>query len=172
MSISRPLADPLGLFSQPQPAPKPPTTSSLSTIISIALLGLVVFLAYQRFAPDFFGDKEHQKDEQKDQKRDEKKDEKQDIAPKIEGKTLIFVHERDPQPIEHDLLLREIPGYTAQKSLQFRVLDDDMPEAQPLLAFAKLKGIDSPCVILTDRNDKPASVIPWPKDVFGLEALK
>jgi hypothetical protein len=170
--------DPLDLFGggsggkSLQSQPKQPSALSLNSIISIALLGLVVFLAYQRFAPDFFGDRKRQKDEQKDEKRDEKKDEKQDIVPKIEGKTLIFIHERDPQPIEHDLLLREMPAYTAKNGLQFRALDDDMPEAEPLLAFAKLKGIDPPCVIMTGKDDKPASVIPWPKDVSGLEALK
>jgi hypothetical protein len=103
----------------------------------------------------------------------EEKDVRPSPAPKIKGKTLIFIHERNPQPIEHDLLLREMPAFCAAHDMQFRVLDDDL-EDEPvptLKAFAKLKGIDPPFVVMTDQEDRPAKVMKWPTEKNGLEEL-
>lgn len=169
-------ADPFGIFDRQPPTviiqQQPPARDWLSVVLVIALASFLTFVYWQRFDHQRGDDKQDDQQDQRDDKRDDKKD--PDPAPRIVGKTLIFIHERNPQPIEHDLLLREMPAYTAKNGLQFRALDDDMTDepVPTLLAFAKLKGIDPPCVILTDKNDKPARVIAWPSDVAGLEKLK
>lgn len=94
--------------------------------------------------------------------------------PAAKGKTLIFIHERNPQSIEHDLLLREMPKYCADHKLQFRALDDDLtePVVENLVEFAKSKGIENqPFVVLTDADDRPWRVVKWPAQIAGLQEL-
>lgn len=128
------------------------------------LVGVAAVFAWQRFAPDF-GDR--------DQDRQEQRDDDRDATPASKGKTLVFVHERNPQPIEHDLLLRQMDSYTRERGLQYRALDDDLRDDQvaEAIAFAKSKGVESPFVLLTDANDRPAKVIKWPATIDELGEL-
>jgi hypothetical protein len=91
----------------------------------------------------------------------------------VAGKTLVFLHERDPQPIEHDLLLRELPAWCSDRKLQFRAFDDDIPDEPipSLLAWALTKGVSPPLVILTDKDNRPAKVASWPESLQALEAF-
>jgi len=147
------------------PAPKQPEKSNLSGVFNliavVALAVVLVFLLVRR------------NDVQPTPVPDDQKQEQKDAQPAVKGKTLIFIHEKNPQSIEHDLLLREMDKWTNDRKLQYRSLDDDLPDdpVPDCLAFAKTKGIDSPFVILTDQSDKPVRVIKWPVDLAGLEEL-
>jgi hypothetical protein len=132
-------------------------------ILTLLLAGLLAFLVWNKFAdkisPNPIPDDGRGQVEP---------------VPKGIGKTLIFVHERNPQSIEHDLLLREMPKFCGDRKLQFRALDDDLtePVVQSLVAFAASKGINGEAfVVLTDQGDKPYRVIKWPSDVAGLKEL-
>lgn len=161
--------DPIGeLFgdvaSATTPTPQPASASNpIATAAVLVLLLVLIFAAWQKFGPTPGPNPPPKPDDQ----------EQVEPQPKIVGKTLIFIHERDPQPIEHDLLLREMPDYTAGKKLQFRAFDDDTTDepVPKVVAFAKSKGIDPPCVVLTDANDKPARAIKWPSSKEGLGDL-
>lgn len=134
------------------------------------LLGVALLVGWQRFGGDGDGGK---RDRDQQEQRDDRKEDREQQA-KVEGKTLVFVHERDPQSIEHDLLLRQMDGYVKQRGLDgYRALDDDLQDEQTraAIAFAKSKGIDSPFVLLTDKQNRPASVIKWPAGTDGLDEL-
>ena len=167
-------SDPLDLFPERQPQvviqQQSPPSGGAGWLVVGLLLGIALFFGYLRFTvPDNGGDREQDKQDQ----REEEKDDDKQVAPKFKGKTLIFVHERNPQPIEHDLLLRQMDDYTKQRGIQYRALDDDLADDQTkaAIAFAKSKGVDSPFVVLTDADDKPARVIKWPASIDGLAEL-
>lgn len=135
------------------------------------LLGFALLIGWQRFGGEW-SDGDRERDQQEE--RDDRGDRGDDKPPAVKGKTLVFVHERDPQPIEHDLLLRQMDEYVKQRGLDgYRALDDDMTDdqTQTTIAFAKSKGIDPPFVVLTDQNDRPARAIKWPANVDGLAEL-
>lgn len=170
--MSKRIAD---LFDKQTSPPEPPVTprrhvetepSRLwNTIALIALVATLAVLVWQRNRPD---DARPQP-----QPDDQQQVEPQPQPPRIKGKTLVFIHERNPQSIEHDLLLREMPAFCAAHNMQFRVLDDDLDDepVPTLKAFAKLKGIDPPFVVMTDQDDQPARVMKWPTEKNGLEVL-
>lgn len=170
-----PLSDLLRGTSQPsaQPnrspaSPDPSPSSGVGGWVLAGLLAVVLIaLTWQKFTP------QPGPTPPDDQKREQVEPKPPTPQPKISGKTLIFIHERNPQSIEHDLLLREMPKYTSDNKLQFRAFDDDdTTEPIPaIIAWAKSKGIDPPFVVVTDQNDKPAKVIAWPSDIAGLGAL-
>jgi hypothetical protein len=160
--------DPFGIYKNEQPrVSSGGGGSGAGWLIVGLLLGLLLVLGYQRLVPpDGGGDRKQDRQDQKEEKRDQ---------PAIAGKTLIFVHERNPQSIEHDLLLRQMPDYTKERSLAggFRALDQDMQDEQTkaAIAFAKSKSIDPPFVLMTDQNDVPVRVIRWPDSIGGLGEL-
>jgi len=162
------IADLFDKQSSPPPAPLPPVASEPSRLWNtLALIALVITLAvlvWQRNRPD---------DTPPEPKPDDQEQVDPQPQPKIKGKTLVFIHERNPQAIEHDLLLREMPAFCAAHQMQFRVLDDDLDDepVPTLKAFAKLKGIDPPFVVMTDQDDRPAKVMKWPTEKNGLEEL-
>jgi len=164
VSSRTPISD---LFGKPTPAPAPQpgprNPSGVGGWLIVAVLAVVLGWVY-------FNQGE---DPKPDPKPDDQEQVEPSPAPKIQGKTLVFVHERNPQPIEHDLLLREMPKFCGDRKLQFRALDDDLTEEPmpALKAFASSKNIDPPFVILTDGNDKPSRVIKWPTDIAGLGEL-
>jgi hypothetical protein len=158
------------LFSQPTqpPAPKPVQPSQQSGIGSTLIVAvLVIVLGWMYFNRDIQPNPNPVPDDKQEQK------DKVEPVPKTAGKTLVFIHERNPQPIEHDLLLREMDKWTAERKLQYRALDDDIPDhpVPKLLAFAKSKGIESPFVALTDQANEPVRVIKWPAGIDGLQEL-
>lgn len=158
-------------------SPAPPAVASVAATVPLSngggwqwvvvglLLGIVLVLGYQRYQRDGFDHNWGDQDRQ----------EEREDGKKLTGKTLIFIHEREGQPIEHDLLLREMPQFCVSHNLTggFRVLDDDITEfpVPQLLEHAKAKGIESPFVALTDASDKTVRVIAWPQDKSGLEKL-
>ena len=174
--------DPLGLFSGDYQAPQPPepvkaadgtrsvpATFEVSTLIIGMLIAFALMLGYQRIQQDRSdGDRQH-----KEQIDDGKGDQKQsdDKQSKSAGKTLVFIHERNPQSIEHDLLLREMPKFCEANKLQFRAYDDDMPDdpIPGLIAYAKTQGVDPPFVVLTGTDDKPKKASKWPSDIDQLK---
>lgn len=177
-SRKTPISDLFGVTTgQPEPTLSNPVSPASSVPrnaggaggwVAVALLAIVLaVLLWDRIG----GDGQRVPDDKKQDRQE--KVEPQPPAPKIIGKTLIFIHERNPQPIEHDLLLREMPKYTEEKKLAFRAFDDD-DTSEPIpaiVAWAKSKNVDPPFVVLTDANDKPARVIAWPSDIAGLGAL-
>jgi hypothetical protein len=150
--------DPLGLFGgeSKQAAPQQPKPEKLQYLVYAALIGFIVFRAFSAGWFDF-GDRTQPGP--------------QPIT--VAGKTLVFLHERDPQPIEHSLLLREMPDWCSAKKLQFRAFDDDIPDEpiSSLLSWALTKGVTPPLVVLTDKDDKPAKVMSWPESLEKLEAF-
>lgn len=168
MSRRTPISDLLGRTlppnAQPPVAASPRNRGGLGGWVIVALLCVILWMLYQQYRPS----------PTPTPPDDDKREQVEPQPPALVGKTLIFIHERDPQPIEHDLLLREMPKFTAERKLQFRVFDDD-DTTQPIpqvIAFAKTKGIDPPFVVLTDKDDRPKSVIAWPAGIEGLEKLR
>lgn len=166
MSTRTPISDLLGKSEPPAPAsqPGPRNPSGVGGwLVVLVLAGVLAFVAWDR----------------NDRAPNPKPDNQEQVepapqpSPKVVGKTLVFVHERNPQPIEHDLLLREMPKFCGDRKLQFRDLDDDLSEevVKKLIEFARSKGVESPFVVLTDSNDKPWRVIKWPNDIAGLGGL-
>jgi hypothetical protein len=172
--------DPLGLFSGDYQAPPEPVkaadgtrsvpaTTDWSGIVVGILIAIAGILLYNRLESDSSnGDRQHQ-----EQIDDGKGDQKQsdDKQSKSAGKTLVFIHERNPQSIEHDLLLREMPKFCEANKLQFRAYDDDMPDdpIPGLIAYAKTQGVDPPFVVLTGTDDKPKKASKWPSDIDQLK---
>jgi hypothetical protein len=157
--------DPLGLFDDERPRVIESDPASPQTPVSawLVVAGLVVAAVLSwKLAIDksLWGDGSRRKDDQGE------------VQPALAAKTLIFIHERNPQPIEHDLLLRELPAFCGDSKLQFRSLDDDISDAPvpDLLAWAKTKGVSPPLVIVTDEQDRPAKVTSWPESIEKLEA--
>ncbi len=160
--------NPFGLvnkeLSQGEVAMLPPSRREpgWQTLLVGMLIGAAVLLAYQRFAPDGIPyDREGDRDER--------------VEPATEGKTLIFVHERNPQPIEHDLLLREMKSFCESNGLPggFRALDDDLTDAPvpQLIQYAQTRGVVAPFVVLTDKSDKPVKAASWPANLDELKAF-
>jgi hypothetical protein len=147
--------DPLGLFGGSKPQQQQPQ-SKLQVLVVVALVGFILYRAFAAGWLDFGGETDKR------------------IKPiSVAGKTLVFLHERDPQPIEHDLLLRELPAWCTDKKLQFRAFDDDVPDEPipSLIAWALAKGVSPPLVILTDKDNRPAKVASWPESLQTLEAF-
>lgn len=177
-SRKTPISDLFGVTTgQPESTPANPVSPASSVPrnaggaggwVAVALLAIVLaVLLWDRIG----GDGQRVPDDKKQDRQE--RVEPQPPAPKIAGKTLIFVHERNPQPIEHDLLLREMPKFCGDRKLQFRALDDDdTTEPVPaIVAWAKGKGVEPPFALLTGQDDKPLRVIPWPADQSKLEDL-
>lgn len=151
----------------------------LSWLIVGILLGVVLLIGYQRYVQpddgDGRGDRDRQDQRDDDDKREDKKqDDKKDQQASVKLKTLVFVHERDPQAIEHDLLLRQMDEWCRSRGIDgYRALDDDMQDDQvkAAKAFAESKGVSSPFVLGTDASNKPVRVIKWPASIEGLEEL-
>jgi hypothetical protein len=168
--------DPLGLFTSDDlltnrpigTNPQPGGGSDFSTLIIGMLIAFALMLGYQRIQQDRDGDRQHQ--EQIDDSKDDQK-QSDDKQSKSAGKTLVFIHERNPQSIEHDLLLREMPKFCEANKLQFRAYDDDMPDdpIPGLIAYAKTQGVDPPFVVLTGTDDKPKKASKWPSDIDQLK---
>jgi hypothetical protein len=124
------------------------------------LIGVAAILLYQRFVPDRFipdgGDQEQ-------------------VEPSVNGHAVVFVHERNPQPIEHDMLLREMPAFCKEHNLSggFLALDDDLlDEPVPsLIQFAQTRGVSPPFVVLVDKNTTPVKAASWPADLDALKAF-
>lgn len=152
------MSDPLDLFGEDR-KPESGGSGFFPSLLLIAALVFVGWQAFQRFGGEF----------DRDGDREDRREQRDAVA----GKTLVFIHERNPQAIEHDLLLREVPNWTADKGLQFRAFDQDVPDSPvpQLIEWAKVRGVSPPMVVLTDRNDKPARAISWPEGVSGLGEL-
>jgi hypothetical protein len=178
-------SDPIGdLFREPtqQPAPvlqpdfrpeqsSTPISGLVGNVIVVVLMVALLFLVISKYGVG--PTPQPVPDDKKEQVEPQPKPPEPQPAPKVEGKTLVFVHERNPQPIEHDLMLREMPKFCSDRKLQYRALDDDLPDdpVPKLLEFAKSKGVESPFVVLTNQSDEPVRVIKWPADLAGLEEL-
>lgn len=156
--------NPFGLVDNtPQPVESPRGDSGWSKAIAGILVGVAALLAFQKYAPDFgnpFDD------------RDRDQQEEREKEPRPAGKTLIFLHERNPQSIEHSLLLREMAEFCKTNGLEggFRALDDD-DQSEPvpqIIAYAKSQGVSPPCVVLANKDDQGIRAIPW----TNLEGLK
>lgn len=157
--------NPFGLVDNtPQPVESSGGDSGWTKMIAGILVGVAVLLAFQKFAPDF--------DVNPFDGRDGDQQEEREKEPRAAGKTLIFLHERNPQSIEHSLLLREMAEFCKANGLEggFRALDDD-DQSEPVpkaIAYAKSQGVSPPCVVLADQDDHGIRAIPW----TNLEGLK
>ena len=148
-------SDPYGLFPQQQrqQAAQPNSWSNLLLGIVIGVLGVFAFERFQ----DGGGFDQFDRDEQRDERQDDRQG--------VDADALIFLHEMNPQPIEHDLLMREMHDFTGKRNMQFRSLDDDLTDAPVpnLLTYAQTKGVMPPCVIITDKSKKPVAAYSWPE---------
>ncbi len=157
--------DPLGLFPVSDPAqtsryalasgaeqqpfqPQPP--SQFTNIIVGVLIGIALVMGWQRFGNQLSPLPDDQRQEQHQSK--------------VDAKTIVFIHERNPQSIDHSMLLRGMHDFAADRKLQFRALDDDLTDepVPAVIAFAKSKGIDPPLMVLTDSSDKPIKAAKFP----------
>lgn len=152
--------DPLGLWTgvaNQQPAPAQPTkkTGIKDAIWAIALVAILAIGWQYRGTFSGGGDG----------------DDPRPGPVVVEGSTLVFLHERNPQPIEHDELLRELPAWCADRKMQFRAFDDDISDEPipKLITWALTKGVSPPMVILTDRENRPVKVASWPDSLEALE---
>lgn len=150
--------DPLNIL-QPKPDSSSQTTPALrpngfgTFFQNVLLIGALCFAAvtvYDRFQTD--GDRE------KD--RDKDREEQVEPAPKPGEKpaSIVFVRELKDAPIDQALLMREVRGL----GIDFRDLDDDLPEAEKYLQYGLTKGVQPPMVILQDKSNRPFAVYDWP----------
>ena len=167
MSYIDPLDSLLAPVTQPQaqPQPVPPQPAVQAALVSPPasqsggfqwavvglLVGVMAVLAWQRYGDGFeFG---FRGDQQQEQKQDTK------------AKGVVFIHERNPLSIEHDLVLREMPKWCEQHGLAsgFRSYDDDMTDAPvvKLKDYAASKGVSPPFVALIDLSGNPTKVVPF-----------
>lgn len=146
----------------------PTSKFDFSTLLIGGLLGIAILLVYQRIKNDggrIDGDRQQQEQREGDSSNRQQAN--------SSYRTLIFLHERNPQPIEHDLLLREMPKFCEANKLEFRAFDDDITD-QPipdLLAWAKGKGVEPPLVIITGKDNQPIKSAKWPAGLDELKAL-
>ena len=150
--------DPLGLLdekSQPQSAMPPSAGNASGWMVAILFVIAILMVGNYLQERDFFRKDYHQHD-QKQQK--------------TAAKTLVFVHERNPSPIEHDLMLRRVED----AGWPYRSLDDDITDepVPQLIAYAQTRGISPPFVVATDSADKPMRAIAWPSDFSQLEEFR
>jgi H+/gluconate symporter-like permease len=92
-----PTTAPVLVVSSPEPAK--PKTDWAGVILGI-LIGIVAMLAYDRFVIGGQGNRQGDRQDQQqiDDRQDKKQDQKEQSKPA--GKTLVFIHERNPQSIE------------------------------------------------------------------------
>ena len=156
------MKDPLGIFEDISADTPPKSSFRLGGVLVIVLLVAAFFLG-MLVSPNG-GDRKQDRQDQQEQ-RDEQT--AGDLM------TLIFIHERNPQAIEHSLLLRDMQVFCDQNGLEggFRALDDDLtePVVASLITYAQTKGVTSPFVVATDSRDKPVKVAPWPATLDELK---
>lgn len=150
--------DPLGLLGE-EAAPQstsPKSAGSASGWLVAVLVVIAVLMAGNYLQERNFFRQDDQQHEQKQQK--------------TAAKTLVFVHERNPSPIEHDLMLRRVED----AGWPYRSLDDDITDepVPQLIAYAQTRGISPPFVVATDSADKPMRAIAWPSDFSQLEEFR
>ncbi len=157
------MKDPLGLFPDepvaPVAAPKPAQNRWASLVVGL-LVGVAVVLMYQRYSPDWI---------QPDG------DDSEQVEPNKAGNAIVFVHELNPKPIEHVMLLRELPGFCKANGLEggFLSLDDDLLDkpVPGLIQFAQTRGVSPPFVVLVDKNNKYIKAANFPSDLDDLKAF-
>lgn len=154
--------DPLGLFPEHRNVfvqasatgqnfgGSPPPGSQLTNIIVGVLIGVALLLGWQRFQQGGSVQPDGQRQEQRQSKSD--------------SKTIVFIHELNPQSIDRSLLLREMHDFVAARKMQFRSFDDDLTDepVPALIAYARTKGIDPPFMVLTDQADHPIKAARFP----------
>ena len=87
-------------------------------------------------------------------------------AVKVEGTTLLMVHEKLAPPISEVLMVREAPGFVeANKLSGFLDVDKDDDYSKPFTDYAATKKISPPYFAFVDLKDKNRVVklVVWPK---------
>lgn len=154
------MSDPFGIHAPSQRTAPAPASGGFPQLLLGIMVGAAILLLAQRGCDFDFG-------------FDGERDDQQQTQP-VDGKTLIFLHERNPQSIEHDMLLREMKDFCASVGLDgFRALDDDLTDAPvpQLIQWAQTKGVSPPLVILTNEDDQPFKAASFPSTLDDLKAF-
>jgi hypothetical protein len=146
--------DPLGLFTEKQPAPKEPGVGSfLQNIALISVLCICGAMWWDTYGGSFY-----------DRRGDGDKDEQVEPAPIDKPASIVFVRELQNAPASEALLMREV----RKLGIDFRDLDDDLDAAQKYLQYGLTKGVQPPLVVLQNAANQPYAVYSWP----SLEQVK
>ena len=91
------------------------------------------------------------------------------VAPaiKVEGTTLLMVHEKLAPPINEVLMVREAPAFVEGNKLSgFLDVDKDDDFCAPFTELAAVKKIKPPYFAFVDLKDKNrvAKLVVWPKN--------
>lgn len=143
--------DPLGLF---QPKEQPPTVKPNgvgSFLQNVALISVVAICGVMFW--DQYGDSFWQRGD-----GDKDRDEQVEPAPSDKPASIVFVRELQNAPASQALLMREV----RKLGIEFRDLDDDLPEAEKYLAYGLTKGVTPPMVVHQDKANQPIAVYDWP----------
>jgi hypothetical protein len=144
--------DPLNIR-QPKPkqGPAPIRPNGFGSFLqNVALIAALCFAAvtiYDRYQPDD-GDREKDREEQVEPTP----------TPDEKPASIVFVRELKDAPIDQALLMREV----RELGIDFRDLDDDLPESEKYLQYGLTKGVQPPLVVLQDKSNRPYAVYSWP----------
>ena len=142
------MSDPLGLFQAKEPTAIKP--NGVGTFLQNAALVSVVAICGVMFWDQYGASFRREKDGDKE--------EQVEPAPTDRPASLVFVRELNDQPASQVLLMREV----RKLGIEFRDLDDDLPEAEKYLAYGLTKGVAPPMVVLQDKANQPIAVYDWP----------
>lgn len=145
------MIDPLGLF-QPkeQTAPITPNDVGVGSFVqNVALISVVAICGVMFW--DQYGDSFRREKDKDDQEQVEP-------APTDKPASLVFVRELNDQPASQVLLMREV----RKLGIEFRDLDDDLPEAEKYLQYGLSKGVTPPMVVLQNVANQPTAAYSWP----------
>lgn len=157
-----PNKDPLGLFPEPTTAQAAPVSDARSggwrQFVVGLLIGVFAFWAYNNRAD--FG-----------RWFDRGDGDRQEEGEVVTDGAIIFLHERMPPTPEHVELLRQMPEWKAKTGIAWEAFDDDLPEFDWVLQWAKAKGVEPPMAVYADKDKKPVRVIPFPASIDELNQL-
>jgi len=132
---------------------------SLTTLI----LGLALAFVVLRVMDSSGGDGGQRDDDRYEDRDDRDRDRDRDSQTfDFTGRTILFISEKKDGPLEHDLLVRQMPEFCKDNSCDFRWYDDDEEAFAEVIAWAKEQSVAPPFILVTDDRLDPDKVVPWP----------
>lgn len=159
-------SDPLGLFGgsvNPSTAPTPnsgpaPAKDQTSSVLLMMLIGVLVFVAWQNFRPDGGDDRD--------------RDDRQDTVRNLTGARLIFVTELQNQTADNLEVWDAMPAIEKETGLlRSMKLDEEMREAESLIAFGESAGVKPPLMVLIDKDRKNKLAVASFPETGGMAAV-
>ena len=138
-------SDPLGIN---KPAQQPASKVDwFNRFVSLCILAVVVGVAGNHLGWW----------EQGERREDDRKEDVQP-APSDKAASIVFVRELKDAPADQVALIREVRSL----GIEYRDLDEDLPEAEKYLQYGLTKGVQPPMAILQDKSNQPFAVYSWP----------